>query len=560
MTARPFNAHIFASTSAFTDISTVSFEKLQPSTEPNLDLLQICYPTQTEADCSLLTAYKGATLWTRPAPALLRQLPQVDELLRHPALLPAVTPVAPGPGRGPRCAAPWRSKREWLTTAPAADLPPDLDLDGLLQELLQKICRPPPSPPSAGCINATGVVIHTNLGRSPLAAAALAQIQEVGAHYSTLEYDLAKGERGSRHDHLEGLLQEITGAEAALVLNNNAAAVLLALRALAQGKEVIISRGQLVEIGGSFRLPEIMAESGALMREVGATNKTHLKDYEQAITLETAMLLKVHPSNFRITGFTSEVALPELVALGRRYNLLVVEDLGSGCLVDLSRYGIEREPTVQETLKAGADLVLFSGDKLLGGPQAGMALGSREVVAACAATPSPGPCARTSSPWRAWRPPCASTWRNPRPWPPSPPCGCSAGPLTELDRQARALARSLRRTLGEKIQVQVVASIGRVGGGALPQVSLPSRALALTVPPLTPQQLEARLRQAQPPIIARIEQDTLLLDMRTLLPDDLPALKAALQGVVSEFRYRAARRPLYWAGQQMFRVLRIFLT
>ena len=412
---------------------------------------------------------------------LLRQLPQVDELLRHPTLLPAVTPLP----RVLAAAAVRRTlaeKRHWLPTCPAADLPPELDLESLLQELLQKI-------QAAGqaslrrVINATGVVIHTNLGRSPLAAAALAQIQEVAAHYSTLEYDLARGERGSRHDHLEGLLQEVTGAEAALVLNNNAAAVLLALTALAQGQEVIISRGQLVEIGGSFRLPEIMAVSGALLKEVGTTNKTHLQDYEQAISLETALLLKVHPSNFRITGFTSEVALPELVALGRRYGLLVVEDLGSGCLIDLSRYGLEREPTVQETLKAGADLVLFSGDKLLGGPQAGLALGSREVVTRLRAHPL----TRALRPDKLTLAGLEATLRlyldEPQALAAIPTLRMLTRPVAELDRQARGSGPEPEACLGPRIQVQVVASIGRVGGGALPQVSLPSRALALTVRP-----------------------------------------------------------------------------
>ncbi|MCL4502692.1 MAG: L-seryl-tRNA(Sec) selenium transferase [Deltaproteobacteria bacterium] len=461
---------------------------------------------------------------------LLRQLPQVDELLRHPALLPAVTPL-------PRALAAAQVRRtladirERLANAPLAQLPLELDQEDLLQQIL-KALQAAAYPSIRRVINATGVVIHTNLGRSPLAAAALAQIQEVGACYSTLEYDLAKGERGSRHDHLEGLLKEITDCEAALVLNNNAGAVLLALTALAQGKEVIISRGQLVEIGGSFRLPEIMAVSGARMREVGATNKTHLRDYEQAIGDETAVLLKVHPSNFRITGFTSEVSLPDLVALGRRYNLLVVEDLGSGCLVDLSRYGIEREPTVQETIKAGADLVLFSGDKLLGGPQAGLALGSREVVSRLRRHPL----TRALRPDKLTLAGLEATLRlyldEPGPMEAIPTLRMLSRPLNELDRQAKALARSLRRALGEGIQVRVVDSIGRVGGGALPQVSLPSRALALTAPPLSPQQLEARLRQADPPVIARIEQDQLLLDMRTLPPDDLPVLKAALQVVL----------------------------
>ena len=310
--------------------------------------------------------------------SLLRQLPQVDDLLRHPELAPAIGPL-------PRLLAAavvrrvLAAARQTINAEPPEALPPSLDEPALLQDLREALLAAA-KPRLRRVVNATGVVIHTNLGRSPLGEAALAQIQEVAAHYSTLEYDLARGARGSRHDHLEGVVQELTGAGGVLVVNNNAAAVLLALNTLAAGKEVVISRGQLVEIGGSFRLPEIMAASGAILREVGTTNKTYLKDFEKAITSETAVLLKVHPSNFRIMGFTHEVTLAEMVDLGRRYGLKVVEDLGSGCLVDLSRYGLEREPTVQETLKAGADLVLFSGDKLLGGPQAGLILGNKEVV------------------------------------------------------------------------------------------------------------------------------------------------------------------------------------
>jgi L-seryl-tRNA(Ser) seleniumtransferase len=463
---------------------------------------------------------------------LLRQLPQVDELLRHPHLSPAVASL-PRPLAAAAVRRGLAEQRQFLSTCPAADLPPELDRAALVQALLKTL-------EAAGqsslrrVLNATGVVIHTNLGRSPLAAAALAQIHEVACHYNTLEYDLNLGQRGSRQDHLEGLLQELTGAEAALVVNNNAAAVLLALTSLAQGKEVIISRGQLVEIGGSFRLPEIMAVSGAILKEVGTTNKTHLKDYEQAISLETAMLLKVHPSNFRITGFTAEVALPELVALGRRYGLPVVEDLGSGCLIDLWRYGIESEPTVQEAIKAGADLVLFSGDKLLGGPQAGLALGSREVIARLRQYPL----TRALRPDKLTLAGLEATLRlyleESQAVAAIPTLRLLSRPLAELQRQARTLARQLRRAWGSRVQVRVVDSLGRVGGGALPQVGLPSRALALSLPPLSPLQLEARLRQAQPPVIARIEQDNLLLDMRTLLPDDLPALKQALQGVVSQ--------------------------
>ena len=387
-------------------------------------------------------------------------------------------------------------------------------------------------------VNATGVVIHTNLGRSPLAEAALAQIQEVAAHYSTLEYDLARGTRGSRHDHLEGVVKELTGAGGVLVVNNNAAAVLLALNTLAAGKEVVISRGQLVEIGGSFRLPEIMAASGAILREVGTTNKTYLKDFEKAITSETAVLLKVHPSNFRIMGFTHEVTLAEMVDLGRRYGLKVVEDLGSGCLVDLSRYGLEREPTVQETLKAGADLVLFSGDKLLGGPQAGLILGNREVVEALRKNPM----TRALRPDKMTLAALEATLRlyleEPRALAEIPTLRMLTRPVAELDRQARALARRVRRRFGASLKVEVVESEGRAGGGALPQASLPSRALALAVAPLAPQELEARLRQAGTPVIGRVEHGVVLLDVRTLLPGDQAAIMAALEEVLADFEVK----------------------
>jgi len=385
-------------------------------------------------------------------------------------------------------------------------------------------------------VNATGVVIHTNLGRSPLGEAALAQIMEVAAHYSTLEYDLARGARGSRHDHLEGVVKELTGAGGVLVVNNNAAAVLLALNTLAAGKEVVISRGQLVEIGGSFRLPEIMAASGAILREVGTTNKTYLKDFERAITSETAVLLKVHPSNFRIMGFTHEVTLAEMVDLGRRYGLKVVEDLGSGCLVDLSRYGLEREPTVQETLKAGADLVLFSGDKLLGGPQAGLILGNKEVVGALRNNPM----TRALRPDKMTLAALEATLRlyleEPRALAEIPTLRMLTRPVAELDRAARALARRVRRRFGDRLKVEVRESEGRAGGGALPQASLPSRALTLAVVPLAPQELEARLRQAGTPVIGRVEHGVVRLDVRTLLPGDEVAIMAALEEALAEVK------------------------
>jgi L-seryl-tRNA(Ser) seleniumtransferase len=466
--------------------------------------------------------------------SLLRQLPQVDDLLRHPELAPAIEPLprllAAAAVRRVLAAA-----RRRITAAPPETLAPRLDETALVQDLREALLAAA-KPKLRRVVNATGVVIHTNLGRSPLGAAALAQVQEAAAHYSTLEYDLARGSRGSRHDHLEGLVQELTGAGGVLVVNNNAAAVLLALNTLAAGKEVVISRGQLVEIGGSFRLPEIMAASGAVLREVGTTNKTYLKDFERAITSETAVLLKVHPSNFRIMGFTHETTLAEMVDLGRRYGLKVVEDLGSGCLVDLSRYGLEREPTVQETLRAGADLVLFSGDKLLGGPQAGLVLGNKEVVGALRNNPM----TRALRPDKMTLAALEATLRlymeEPRALAEIPTLRMLTQPVAELDRLARSLARRVRRRFGDRLKVEVVESEGRAGGGALPQASLASRALTLTVAPLAPQDLEARLRQADTPVIGRVEHGVVLLDVRTLLPGDEAVIMAALEEALAEVK------------------------
>jgi L-seryl-tRNA(Ser) seleniumtransferase len=279
-----------------------------------------------------------------------------------------------------------------------------------------------------------------------------------------------------------------------------------------------------------------MAASGAILREVGTTNKTYLKDFEQAITSETAVLLKVHPSNFRIMGFTHEVTLTEMVDLGRRYDLKVIEDLGSGCLVDLSRYGLEREPTVQETLKAGADLVLFSGDKLLGGPQAGIILGNREVVEALRKNPM----TRALRPDKMTLAALEATLRlyleEPRALAEIPTLRMLTRPVAALDRQARALARRLRRRFGARLTVEVVESEGRAGGGAMPQAPLPSRALAISAPPLAPQELDSRLHQTGTPVIGRVERGVVLLDLRTLLPGDQEAVMASLEEVLAEVK------------------------
>jgi len=305
---------------------------------------------------------------------LLRNLPKVDECIKRldedsdPEVPPAIVKLAVQ-----RCIEDQR--RRILEGEAIGELS-----DDAWRQLFTGEIEKQKRPNFRRVINGTGVVIHTNLGRSLLSRKAAEALMQAGAHYSNLEFDLATGKRGSRYSLVEKIICDLTGAEAALVVNNNAAAVLLVLETLARGTEVIVSRGQLVEIGGSFRIPDVMAKSGARLIEVGATNRTHLFDYERAITPETSMLLKVHTSNFRIIGFTSEISAEEMVCLAQRHGLLVMEDLGSGCLVDLSRFGLPKEPTVQEIVKAGVDIVTFSGDKLLGGPQAGIIVGKRDVI------------------------------------------------------------------------------------------------------------------------------------------------------------------------------------
>ncbi len=356
-------------------------------------------------------------------------------------------------------------------------------------------------------INATGIIIHTNLGRAPLSTAAQQAVQTAAAFYNTLEFDLETGGRGSRLVHADLLLQDVTGAEAALVVNNNAAALVLALSALASGREVVISRGQLVEIGGGFRVPDVMAQSGALLREVGTTNRTRAADYERAITPETAALLRAHASNFKQVGFVESVPLPELAEIAHRHSLILIDDLGSGALLDTAAYGLEHEPTVQESVQAGADLVCFSGDKLLGGPQAGILVGRRELID------------------RLKRHPLARAIRADK--------LCLAGLSATLEHYRKGeaaqavpiwqmIARPLDdiRQTAEKWAAQVggevIAGESAVGGGSLPGETLPTALLALDVP--QPDAFMERLRAAEPPVIGRIAGGRVLFDPRTVLP------------------------------------------
>jgi L-seryl-tRNA(Ser) seleniumtransferase len=366
-------------------------------------------------------------------------------------------------------------------------------------------------------INATGVVIHTNLGRSPLSEQALQNLVEVARGYSNLEYDLAKGQRGDRSAHVEETLLRLSGAEGGggLVVNNNAAAVLLALNTLAAGREVICSRGELVEIGGAFRIPDVMARSGAILREVGTTNRTHARDYEEAIGSNTALLLKVHTSNYRVVGFTAEVTVEELVQLGKRYDLPVMNDLGSGCFLDLSSYGIEKEPTAQEAIQTGADVVTFSGDKLLGGPQAGIILGKRELIERIKANPLHRALRIDKLTLAALESTLIAYLSEGEAIREIPCLRMLTMPLEELRNRARRLQRLIKQET-DKTSLEMIREQSQVGGGALPLQAVPTWALAVKPLKGTVEALEAELRRLEPPIVGRIFDDRLILDLRTI--------------------------------------------
>ena len=377
-------------------------------------------------------------------------------------------------------------------------------------------------------INATGVVIHTNLGRAPLAPEAIAAM-EAAAGYGNLELDLDSGRRSSRHDHLDGLIAGVTGAEAGLAVNNGAGAVLLALAALAPGAPVIVSRGELIEIGGGFRIPDVVAQSGARLVEVGATNRTHLRDYEQAVRdhPDARVILRTHPSNFRMSGFTSQPSLESLAHFAHAKGLLLVEDLGGGALIDLEPYGISGEPRVQDSIAAGVDLVVFSGDKLLGGPQAGIVAGRRAHVAALAAHPLARALrldklslAALAATLRLFRAPSDPVVRVP-----------VLRMLTQTLPVMAARAEALRARIAdvEGLDAEILDTEGYAGGGAMPMLALPGRALALRSERIGADDLARRLRTGSPHVLGRIERERVLLDMRTVSDAELPAVALAIR-------------------------------
>jgi L-seryl-tRNA(Ser) seleniumtransferase len=380
-------------------------------------------------------------------------------------------------------------------------------------------------------INATGVILHTNLGRALLSQAAVENVARLASHYSNLEYDLERGQRGDRYVAVVGLLQRLTGAEEALVVNNNAAAVLLALQALAAGREVVVSRGELIEIGGSFRIPDIMRSSGALLHEVGTTNKTHLTDYRTAINERTALLLKVHTSNYRIVGFTETVSREAMVQLGIASQLPVMEDLGSGNLVDLTAYGLEQEPTVSEVVRAGVDVVTFSGDKLLGGPQAGIIVGKKGYLEVLKRHPlnralriDKMTLAALEATLRHYLDPGAAVRAIPA-------LQLITAPVQEVNRRARRMLRQVRGVIGGDWSVDLQADVSEVGAGALPLTKIPTRVIRVRSARMSATAIEHSFRRQDPPVLGRIQQDAFLLDMRMVQDHELPEVVQAFRRV-----------------------------
>ena len=462
---------------------------------------------------------------------LYRKLPSVDEVLRDPDLADSVA-------RDGRAAVTNAARkvlealRQEIDSAPLSAEALDLALSGLATAIERELRR------AVGyslrpVINATGVILHTNLGRAPLAPAAIENVQNTVAGYSNLEFDLATGERGERDVHIDRLFRGLFAAESTgrdlstIVVNNNAAAVWLALNTLAAGGEVIVSRGELVEIGGSFRIPDVMVQSNGILKEVGTTNRTRIADYEKAITEKTRLLLRVHRSNFQITGFTEQPALEELVSLARARNIPLVEDLGSGALFDLRSVGITGETGVAESLRAGVDVVTYSGDKLLGGPQAGMLTGRAELVRRM----------RSNSLFRALRVDKltyaaleATLLAYVKGDHDSiPAVRMIRASKEEISSRALTLAAKLRAMAGVDIEILDGESV--IGGGAAPSSTLQTRLLAVLVKGMSADDLLAKLRSAEPPIIARVQDARVLLDLRTVLAQEEPAIVSALRQI-----------------------------
>jgi L-seryl-tRNA(Ser) seleniumtransferase len=462
----------------------------------------------------------------------LRNLPKIDEII---LLLEKqdIYSLAPRDIVIATCRTVVQNLREKIMEAKEKDLPKfSLDLAsavGEVKRLIKGLYRYS----LRRVVNATGVILHTNLGRAPLCPEALQRIVEVGRSYSNLEFDLAKGERGQRYDHVSFLICALTGAEDALIVNNNAAAVLLVLNTLAEGKEAIVSRGELIEIGGEFRIPEIMHKSASRLREVGTTNRTRLADYEKAINSNTGLILKVHTSNFRIVGFTEEANIESLVALGKSRGIPVMDDLGSGCLIDLDLYGLQHEPTVREALATEVDVVTFSGDKLLGGPQAGIIVGKKDVLAKIKKNPlnralriDKFTLAALEATLMHYLNPAAAVKKL-----------RSLKALTEstaaVKKRALKLTAKLQKENFDSLKFSLHEDFAAAGGGSLPTQQIPTILVAVKNKKMTASRMEEKLRKMEVPIIVRVDKDEILLDLRTLAEDDFSFIIEGLRQIIS---------------------------
>jgi L-seryl-tRNA(Ser) seleniumtransferase len=479
---------------------------------------------------SLLCSNGGMAEKAKPAASadqtmLLRRLPSVDELLLRPQVADLGRTLERGflveTIRGELA----QLRREIVSGAPQEEA--GLAAEAVELRVVQSVERAL-APSLRGVINASGVILHTNLGRAPLPSSILEEFRQTATQYSNLEYDVAAGARGKRDVHTARLIERLTGAESAIVVNNCAAAVLVTLAALARGGEVIVSRGELIEIGDGFRIPEIMEQSGAVLREVGTTNRTRIADYENAINEKTCVILRVHPSNFTVSGFTEKPEVTELIALGQRSRLPVVEDLGSGCLVDLSPMGIN-EPTARESVEAGFSLVLFSGDKMLGGPQAGIIAGKKELVQKVRRHPlfralrvDKLTIAAMEATLRAY---LRGAWND------IPAVRMMQMSLEEISQRTDAFYKALSTKIADPdAEIEIADGRSLVGGGSTPAQSLPTKVLRIASARHSATDLEARLRTgAGPtPVVARIEDDRLLIDLRTVFPEQEVALAGAL--------------------------------
>jgi len=448
----------------------------------------------------------------------LSQLPQVNECLNSP--------------HGKRWLETWyrkiviRSIREIIDVKRKEVLDganPDLSMDALAHDIEEAIkaysaykLRP--------LINASGVVIHTNLGRSILSDKAVENVVKTAVSYSNLEYEISKGKRGKRYSHIKDIIKELTGAEDAIVVNNNAAAVLICLDTFARGKEVIVSRGELVEIGGSFRVPEVMKSSGAILREVGTTNKTHLHDYANAVCGNTGLLLKVHQSNYKVIGFTEEVPIKSLAKVGKEFNIPIVDDLGSGSMISLEKYGIHDEPTVQEVIRQGADLVTFSGDKLLGGPQSGIIVGKEKLIQQIQKNPMLRAMRIDKMTFAALEATFMQYLDEEKALKDIPTIRMLTQSQEMIKKRAKRILNSLNKSIAEHAGLEILPDQSRAGGGSLPEADFPTFVVSVKPLNMSVNALEKRLRLGEPPVIGRIKEDVFLIDARTVQDKEVKVL------------------------------------